>query len=232
MSSRYAELHCKSFYSFGQGASHLHELLAQASEYGYPALALTDSNLCGALEFARLANSLGLKPISGCELTLTDGSRLVLLARTRRGYGNISWLLTLANAHDRREPRLDPAYLPAHSEGTVLLAGGRGSLLASMVRQGRQSEARRLLRQYLNWHGAEGVYIELQQNFLAGTPSATGRCSTSPANAGVSVVATNDALYHTPERHKLQHALVAASRNTTIDRVLRYIRPNDQSCLR
>ena len=85
MSSAYAELHCKSFYSFGQGASHVHELLVQASEYGYPALALTDTNLCGALEFARLANSLGIKPISGCELTLTDESRLTLLARTRRG---------------------------------------------------------------------------------------------------------------------------------------------------
>ena len=113
MSSAYAELHCKSFYSFGQGASHVHELLARAVEYGYPALALTDTNLCGALEFARLANSLGIKPISGCELTLADGSRLTLLARTREGYGNISRLLTLANGHDRREPRLDPAYLPA-----------------------------------------------------------------------------------------------------------------------
>ena len=122
--AKYAELHCKSFYSFGQGASHVHELLAKASEYGYPALALTDTNLCGALEFARLANSLEIKPISGCELTLTDGSRLTLLARTRQGYGNISRLLTLANGHDRREPRLDPAHLPAHAEGTVLLTGG------------------------------------------------------------------------------------------------------------
>ncbi len=88
--AKYAELHCKSFYSFGQGASHVHELLAKASEYGYPALALTDTNLCGALEFARLANSLGIKPISGCELTLTDGSLLALLAKTREGYGNIA----------------------------------------------------------------------------------------------------------------------------------------------
>ena len=70
------ELHAKSFYSFGEGASHLHELLAQAVEYGYPALALTDANLCGALEFARLAESLGIRPITGGELTLDDGSPL------------------------------------------------------------------------------------------------------------------------------------------------------------
>ena len=117
MATGYVELHAKSFYSFGMGASHVHELLARAGEYGYSALALTDANLCGALEFARLAGSLDIRPITGGELTLKDESRLVLLAQTRQGYANIARLFTLANAADRREPRLDPAYLPEHAEG-------------------------------------------------------------------------------------------------------------------
>ena len=232
MSSAYAELHCKSFYSFGQGASHVHELLAQASEYGYPALALTDTNLCGALEFARLANSLGIKPITGCELTLTDGSRLILLARTRRGYANISQLLTLANGHDRREPRLDPAYLPAHTEGTLLLTGGRDTLLAELVRQGKQFKALEQVQRYLEWYRPDCVYIELQQNLLHGDTKRNRQMLTLARDSGVHVVATNDALYHVPERYRLQHALVAAAHNTTIDRALRHIRPNDQFHLR
>ena len=105
MSGAYAELHAKSFYSFGLGASHTHELLAQAVEHGYDCLALTDTNLCGALDFARQANSLALRPITGGELTLNDDSRIVLLARTREGYGNISRLFTLANTADRRTPQ-------------------------------------------------------------------------------------------------------------------------------
>ena len=80
MRSEYVELHAKSFYSFGLGASHAHELLAQAAEYGYGCLALTDTNLCGALDFARQANGLGIQPITGGELALNDGSRLTLLA--------------------------------------------------------------------------------------------------------------------------------------------------------
>ena len=232
MSSAYAELHCKSFYSFGQGASHVHELLTRAVEYGYPALALTDTNLCGALEFARLANSLGIKPISGCELTLTDGSRLILLARTREGYGNISQLLTLANGHDRREPRLDPAYLPPHTEGIVLLTGGRDSILSNLVSRNKTLEAQERLHKYMNWFGLESVYVELQQNLLCGDTKRNRRLINLARDCGVPVVATNDALYHTPERYKLQHALVAASHNTTIDRALRYIRPNDQLHLR
>ena len=136
MTAGYVELHVKSFYSFGEGASHVHELLAQAVEYGYPALALTDANLCGAMEFARLAESLGIRPITGGELTLEGGSRLVLLARTREGYANISRLFTLANAADRREPRLDPARLAEHSGGVVLLTGGRDGPFPSCYPRG------------------------------------------------------------------------------------------------
>ena len=180
MSAGYVELHVKSFYSFGMRASHVHELLAQAGEYGYPALALTDANLCGALEFARLANSLGIKPITGGELTLTDGSRIVLLARTREGYANISRLFTLANAHDRREPGLDPAYLAEHAGGVILLTGGCGGPLSRLQAEGRRKDAGRLLNEYHSWYGPDGVYVELQQNFIRETPPATGNWSGWP----------------------------------------------------
>ena len=50
----YVELHCHSNYSFQEGASFIHELLAHAVELGYPALALTDhDNLCGAMRLPR-----------------------------------------------------------------------------------------------------------------------------------------------------------------------------------
>ena len=222
----YVELHAKSFYSFGEGASHTHELLAQAKELGYPALALTDTNLCGALEFSRLAGSLGIKPITGGELTLKDGSRLSLLAKTRRGYANLSKLFTLANGVDRREPRLDPAHLPAHAEGVVLLTGGRDGYLSRLAVEGLRGEARELLKSYLEWYGTGSVYVELQQNFLKGDTARNRELANVAHDLGVPVVATNDVHYHSPERYKLQHALVAAKRNTTIDQALPFIRPN------
>ena len=226
MAGGYVELHAKSFYSFGEGASHTHELLAQAKEYGYAALALTDANLCGALEFARLAGSLGVQPITGGELTLRDGTRLVLLAGTRQGYANISRLFTLANAVDRREPRLDPAHLPAHAEGVVLLTGGRDGRLSRLVLDGRRQEAGELLKGYNEWYGSGSVYVELQQNFLKGDTGRNRELSRLAHDAGVPVVATNDVHYHSPERYRLQHALVATKRNSTIDQALPFIRPN------
>ena len=232
MSGGYVELHAKSFYSFGLGASHVHELLAQAAEYGYDSLALTDANLCGALDFARQANALGLRPITGGELTLACGSRLTLLARTREGYGNLSRLFTLANAADRRNPRLDPRHLPQHSAGLTLLTGGRDGPLSTLLAEGRRPEALGLLRHWLDCFGPDAVYVELQRNFLEGDARRNRDLTALARDAGASVIATNDVHYHAPERCRLQHALVAASRNTTIDQALRYIRPNHHLCLK
>ena len=232
MTDGYVELHAKSFHSFGRGASHAHELLAQAKEHGYPALALTDTNLCGALEFARLAKSLGIRPITGGELTLTDGSRLTLLAATRAGYSNISRLFTNANAADRREPRLDPAHLPHHSEGVVLLTGGRDGPLSRMAMDGHMGDAHDLLRRYLDWYGPGSVYVELNQNRLHGDTDRNRKLARIAGEAGVPVIAANDVLYHHPERSRLQDALVAARLNTTVDQALPHLRPNNHFYLK
>ncbi|MCY4086138.1 MAG: DNA polymerase III subunit alpha [Actinomycetia bacterium] len=232
MTGGYVELHAKSFYSFGAGASHSHELLARAKGYGYPALALTDTNLCGALEFARLANSLGVRPVTGGELTLTDGSRLVLLAATRRGYSNLCRLFTEANTADRRHPRLDPAHLPHHSEGLILLTGGRGGPLSRLLADGRRAEARGLLNSYLEWFGPGSVYLELNRNLLRGDTERNRGLAGLAREAGVGLVASNDVHYHTPDRYRLQQALAAAKRNTTIEGALPHIRPNHHLCLK
>ncbi len=224
--ANWVELRTKSFFSFGEGASHAHELLAQAKQFGYPALALTDTNLCGALEFARLAKSLDTQPITGGELTLTDGSRIALLAQTRTGYSNISRLFTLANADDRREPKLDPSELPNHCEGVVLLTGGRDGPLSRLATEDRFGEAHGLLRQYFDWYRPNSVYVELQQNFLAGDTDRNRKLIKLAADAGAQVVATNDVHYHAPDRARLQQALVAAKLNTTIDQALPHLRPN------
>ncbi len=232
MSSGYVELHAKSFFSFGEGASHVHELAARVVELGQPALALTDANLCGALEFANLAATLGLKPITGGELTLSDGSRITLLAKSRTGYSNLSQLFTFANQTDRREPRLDPAYLSKHADGLIALAGGRDGRLSKLLMDGRYSEAKTCLRQLMDWYGSESVYIELQRNLLDGDTRRNRRLVGLAGETGARLVATNGALYHAPGRYRLQHALVAIKHNRTIDGSLRFILPNDQSHMR
>ena len=67
----YVELHAHSAYSFLDGASLPEELAARAAELGYDALALTDHDgVYGSLEFAHAAKQLGLRAITGAEVTL------------------------------------------------------------------------------------------------------------------------------------------------------------------
>ena len=228
----YVELHAKSFYSFGSGASHVHELLAQAAGYRYSALALTDANLCGDLDFARQASALGIRPITGGELTLTDGSRIVLLARDREGYGNLCRLFTLANAADRRSPRLEPSRFSLHAGGLTLLTGGRDGPLSQLMSGGRRAEALRLLRDWREWFGEGAVYIELQRNFLEGDAARNRELTALARETGIPLAATNNVHYHAPERYRLQHALEAASRNVALDQALRHIKPNHHLCLK
>ena len=123
LTAAYAELHCHSAYSFLDGASRPEELVARAHELGYGALALTDhDNLCGALEFAHAAKALDLRPITGCELTVSDEHgefHVTLLVETRVGL-----LQPLAAAHRRVRARPPGA---AHVAARRCASAPRGS---------------------------------------------------------------------------------------------------------
>src|SRR5689334_17045941 len=91
----YAELHCLSNFSFLRGASHPEELVERAATQGYAALALTDEcTLAGAVRAHLAAKDAGLPLVVGSELTLVDGTKLVLLATDRTSYGDLSQLIT------------------------------------------------------------------------------------------------------------------------------------------
>ena len=116
----YVELHAHSAYSFLDGASLPEEIAAAAAAYEYPAFALTDHDgVYGSLEFAHAANDLGLRPITGAEVTLDDGSHITLLVESRGGYRNLCRLLT--GAHCDAPPSLDD--LAPHAEGLICLSG-------------------------------------------------------------------------------------------------------------
>ncbi len=102
----YVELHCHSAYSFLDGASHPVELAGAAAEQGHSALALTDHDgLHGAMEMAQALRPLGMRQITGAEVTLDDGSHLTLLCETREGYTNLCRLITASHWHTRRWAR-------------------------------------------------------------------------------------------------------------------------------
>ncbi|HUN93158.1 MAG TPA: error-prone DNA polymerase [Burkholderiaceae bacterium] len=121
----YAELHCVSNFSFLRGASHPEELVERALELGYHGLALTDEcSFAGsvrahlALRDARehVGAAQRFRLIHGTEIQLADGPKIVLLATSRTGYGNLAELVTLARrAATKGKYLLTRAGLEAHA---------------------------------------------------------------------------------------------------------------------
>src|SRR2546430_786345 len=165
----YVELHCHSAYAFLDGASLPEQLALTAVNLGYPALALTEHNgIYGSMAFAQEAKQLGLQAITGAEVTLLDGSHVTLLVETPRGYATLCRLLTEAHLGrpDRRDPRLDFASLEARHEGLIVLSGCRSGLLPRILLHDGGTAARAFAERCRSVFGADGVFVELQRNYV------------------------------------------------------------------
>ena len=98
----YAELYCRSNYSFLVGASEPEELVERAAAKLYTAIALTDEcSVSGVVRAHLAARECGIHFIVGSEIGLTTAggqphARVVFLAQDRRGYGNLCEAITLA----------------------------------------------------------------------------------------------------------------------------------------
>jgi error-prone DNA polymerase len=97
----YVPLWVKSNHSFLEGASHPEELVERAHALGLPAVAITDRDgMYGAVKAHVKAQELGIKLLVGAEVTVTLSlesqvtHKLVLLARSRAGYGALCGLLS------------------------------------------------------------------------------------------------------------------------------------------
>jgi error-prone DNA polymerase len=243
MARVYVELHCHSCYSLREGASTPTELLARAGELGYDALALTDHDgMYGAMEFAQEAIRRGIRPITGAEVTLSNGYHLTLLAESQRGYANLCRLISATHGtpytagvapNHTPEIGLDPGYF-AHAplEGLIALTGcGRGTV-PSLVQAGERAEAKAAARGLVQWFGRANVFIELQQNLVYGDTARNAALSDLATHLGLGVVATNNVHYHVRERHRLHDVLVAIRHRTTLDASHRLRRANAEFYLK
>ncbi|HEX4307372.1 MAG TPA: PHP domain-containing protein, partial [Solirubrobacterales bacterium] len=232
----YIELHAHSAFSFLDGASTPLELAGAAVALGYPALALTDHDgIWGSMEFAHCAKGLGLRPITGAELTIgVDGPKtqdclefsahqpgglahVTLLVEDSVGYRNLCRLLTAAHAHTRGNTArvAEPAWttleeLERHSEGLVCLSGcARDGALAGAFERGDTPLGERLGRRLLAAFGPDRFRVELQRPYWRRDRARNRWLALLAERLGVPTVATGNVHAHARSRSHLQDALVA-----------------------
>ena len=101
---KFTHLHVHTEYSLLDGSGKIKEMVHRAKELGMDSLAITDHGVMyGAIDFYRACKAEGIRPVLGCEVYVSPGSRfdkeagvsderyyhLVLLAENDTGYHNL-----------------------------------------------------------------------------------------------------------------------------------------------
>jgi error-prone DNA polymerase len=204
----YAELQVASNFSFLRGASHPGELVATAQALGHAAIAITDRNsLAGIVRAFSATRACGLRLVVGCRLVLDDGASLLCFPTDRAAYGRLCRLLTRGNRRAAKgDCRLFYADVAEYGEGQLFVA-----LPPDQIDDDFLSFLNRLAGDF------EGsTYLAAQHLYRGDDRQRIHRLSRLAAAAGVPLVATNDVLYHRPERRRLQDVVTAIRAGCTV----------------
>lgn len=229
----FVHLHTHSHYSLLDGLSKIDALVARAKEHGMTSVALTDHGvLYGAIEFYKKATKAGIKPIIGCEVYITDGSRhdkrpgidtdkrwhLVLLAKNETGYRNLMQLVTAAHLEGfYYKPRIDKELLRKHHEGLIALSSCLGAELSQALMSGADEKAKKIAREYREMMGPENYYIEIQQHTnMPEQNETTPKLVALARELGIPLVATQDSHYTTADDARAHDILLAVQTGNTI----------------
>ncbi len=243
---RYAELQCKTSFSFLEGASHPDELVRRAAELGYRALAVTDRNsLAGVVRAHIAAQEVGLQLIVGAEITPIDASPVVIWPTDRASYARLCRLLTRGRrAAPKGECRLTQEDVAEFAEG--LVAGvveergarneeresgncgfgiadcGLGSFNPqSAIRNPKSNSGPRLstLDSRLSAYRdifPDRCYLLAELHYGADDQSRLAELQQLAREVGIPLVAAGDVHYHVPARMVLHDVLTAIRHGTTV----------------
>jgi error-prone DNA polymerase len=220
----YAELHCRSNFSFLEGASHPEELVERAAQLGYAALAITDEcSVAGVVRAHGQAKASGLALILGSEVRLQgrrSGTaaaaglgqplRLVLLVCNREGWGNLCELITLGRRRaGKGEYTLHLHDLDAPDPGCEHLRG-LPHCLALLIPERSHDEA--TLAAQARWLKAvfgERAWIAVEQLRWADDSLLVERLRAASQASGVPLVAAGAVVMHQRSRKPLHDTLRA-----------------------
>lgn len=174
----FTHLHVHTQYSILDGASSVPLIIKKAKSDNMTALAITDhGNLFGAKHFYDVCKSNGIKPIIGCEVYVArksrfdrieksdrSGNHLILLAKNKTGYKNLSKMVSLAWIEGHYyKPRIDKELLKTYHEGIMASSACLGGEIPEAILAGRDDDAEESVLWFKELF-KEDFYLELQRH--------------------------------------------------------------------
>lgn len=225
--SNFCHLHLHTQYSVLDGAIKINECIHCAKKLGQSAVAMTDhGNMHGSVDFYQQAKKEGIKPIIGCEVYVTSGSRfdktprersgqrtyhLTLLSKNLTGYQNLCRLVSLGYIEGfYHRPRIDFEILEQFHDGIVCLSGCLSSEMGHYALSDDDKGAEAYVQKCAKLFG-DDFFLEIQPHRLAEQQKLNALCRELGKRHGIPLVATNDCHYLQPEDHYAQEVLMCIS---------------------
>ena len=210
----YFEMAAASNFSFLCGASHPQELVARAHELGLSGIGIADRNTLAGVVRAHAAwkdfrDKSDFRLFIGCRLSFTDGTPdMVVYPRDRPAYGQLCRLLTEGKARAAIKGE-------CHLEwGDLLFRARQFQIAVFPPEDDRPDFAARLTE--IAQAAPGSVWLALAMPHQGHDGRRAERIARFAAEANVPLLATNDVLYHHPDRRALQDVLTATRYHTTV----------------
>ncbi|MGL4768402.1 MAG: DNA polymerase III subunit alpha [Formosimonas sp.] len=214
----FVHLRMHSEFSVSEGITRIDEALAAAHADGQAALALTDlNNTFGLIKFYKTAQGMGVKPVMGAEVLLSNVDdvnaphRLLLLVKNRAGYLRLCELLSRAYMREERllHGFIDVEWLddaPANT-GLIALSGAHLGNVGQALLKGQTAQAQALAQRWCAaFNGA--YYLEVQRLDTAESTQHTLLAAQLAATARIPLVATHSIQFLTENDHRAHEARV------------------------
>ncbi|MCF8218111.1 MAG: DNA polymerase III subunit alpha [Bacteroidales bacterium] len=220
--AEYTHLHLHTQYSILDGASNIDLLMKQVAESGMKSVAITDhGNMYGVMHFFNAAKKHNIKPIIGCEVYVAARTRfekkervdragfhLVLLAKNKTGYHNLSKIVSKGFLEGfYYKPRVDKDLLRQYSEGIIASSACLGGEVPKAIMNSGKEKGREVIKEYKDIFG-EDFYLELQRHGQEDQETVNQEILALAREEDVKVLCSNDVHFIKKEDFEAHNILI------------------------
>ncbi len=207
----FTHLHVHTEFSLLDGSGKINEMISQAKALGMDSLAITDHGaMYGVIDFYKAAKAQGIKPIIGCEIYITNGSRfdrevskgddkyyhLVLLAENNTGYNNLMKIVSLGFTEGfYYKPRVDYEVIEKYHEGIIASSACLAGIIPRLIIRNQYQAACEEAVRLQNIFGRGNFFLELQDHGIADQRTVNSMLMRMSEELDIPLICTNDIHY-------------------------------------
>ena len=206
----FVHLHTHTQYSLLDGSNKIKDYVSRVKALGMNAAAITDHGVMyGVIDFYKECKKQGIRPILGCEVYVSPGSRfdregggddryyhLILLAENNKGYDNLMKIVSIGFVDGfYYKPRVDFETLQQYHEGIICLSACLAGEVAKALSRGFYEEAKKTALAYRECFGENNYFLEMQDHGIDTQKMVNQGLMRLSQETGIPLVVTNDCHY-------------------------------------